>query len=447
MSAESLPVEPTLHAILEEMIEDLGLDYDGTLGRSTTLVGDLGFASVDFIHLIVETESRFGRKMGFHDLIMPGGVYVEDLALGPLADFIASRLAEPSEKTEQAAPPPAAEPETVGNSVDSGVDNGREEPVVSPADYARFLTLLPPVSAWGVPEPPPRKNRRMIFVLSSPRSGSTLLRVMLAGNPALFAPPELHLLTYPDMARRKQALANEQNAQLLTGTIRAVMQLRGVEAEVATRYLEECEAAAMPVHAFYARLLEEAGERWLIDKSPTYPMRPEFLTRMEAEFDAPLYLHLVRHPCGMIKSFEDGKMEQLVPFMRESDFSRRQLAELGWLLTNGNIRHFLENIPAERQMRVQYEALVRNPRSVMEAVCGFFRVPFEAAMLRPYDDQGSRMTDGLRMASEFSGDLKFHLHAGIEPGAADRWRRTLSEAGLGEPTRELAAALGYSLSC
>lgn len=42
---------------------------------------------------------------------------------------------------------------------------------------------------------PDHKNPNPIaFILSSPRSGSTLLRVMLAGHPGLYSPPELHLL-------------------------------------------------------------------------------------------------------------------------------------------------------------------------------------------------------------------------------------------------------------
>src|SRR5438874_2417 len=43
------------------------------------------------------------------------------------------------------------------------------------------------------------RNRPAAFLLSSPRSGSTLLRVMLAGHPALFVPPELHLLPFSSM--------------------------------------------------------------------------------------------------------------------------------------------------------------------------------------------------------------------------------------------------------
>ena len=40
----------------------------------------------------------------------------------------------------------------------------------------------------------------MLFILSPPRSGSTLLRVMLAGHSRLFSPQELYLGCFPDMA-------------------------------------------------------------------------------------------------------------------------------------------------------------------------------------------------------------------------------------------------------
>ena len=49
------------------------------------------------------------------------------------------------------------------------------------------------------------KNPPAIFILSPMRSGSTLLRIMLAGNPRLFSPPELQLLQFETLAERKAA--------------------------------------------------------------------------------------------------------------------------------------------------------------------------------------------------------------------------------------------------
>jgi hypothetical protein len=54
------------------------------------------------------------------------------------------------------------------------------------------------------------------------------------------------------------------------------------------------------------------------------------------------------------------------------------------------------------------------------------------------------MTDGLKVASQYSGDLKFHLHERIEPTTADRWKQYASEGALSQMTRRLAESLGYS---
>ena len=50
------------------------------------------------------------------------------------------------------------------------------------------------------------KNHPAIFILAPPRSGTTLLRVMLAGQPDLFAAAELQLLRFPDPSGKKAGL-------------------------------------------------------------------------------------------------------------------------------------------------------------------------------------------------------------------------------------------------
>ena len=49
---------------------------------------------------------------------------------------------------------------------------------------------------------PFEKGNYLLRIAAKPRTGSTLLRVMLAGHPHLFAPPELNLLPFESMGRR-----------------------------------------------------------------------------------------------------------------------------------------------------------------------------------------------------------------------------------------------------
>lgn len=430
MSDSEVEIQAVIQKLIEEITEDLDSDLDGPISTQTRLVGDLGLASVDFIQLIVGIEHHFGRKMKFHDLLMPGGAYVSDLTVGELVTFVASKLnaQEPAlETVEPTAVPASASPV-------SG-------PVVDPETVAAFRAKTP---SRGYTPITGAKHPRTVFVLTSPRSGSTLLRIILAGHPGLFAPPELHLLDYADLAQRKAALHNPLNEHLLTGTLRALMQLIPCSQEEAAATMRRYEEQKPSTHDFYFLLHRLLGDRVLVEKSPIYCLYPWVLQRLESEFDQPLYIHLVRHPQGMIRSFEDAKIDALMPFMRESGYSRRQLAELTWLVSHQNASTFLQSIPAERQIQVRFEDVVRESATTGRRLCDFLNVPFVSEMLDPYMEKERRMTDGLKVASQYSGDLKFHLHERIEPTAADRWKQYASEAVLSPMTCHLAESLGYS---
>jgi acyl carrier protein len=85
-------------SLVADVAQDLPAHPDCELTSDTRLVSDLGFSSVDIISLIVEIEEHFQqRNLGFADLLMQGGHYVEELRIGELAAFVESRLGgEPS---------------------------------------------------------------------------------------------------------------------------------------------------------------------------------------------------------------------------------------------------------------------------------------------------------------------------------------------------------------
>jgi thioesterase domain-containing protein len=283
------------------------------------------------------------------------------------------------------------------------------------------------------------RNRRAVFVLSPPRSGSTLLRVMLAGHPALFSPPELELLGFDTLGERRAAFAGRY-AFWREGLIRAWMEAFGLGADEATLDLERLEAIDAPVREVYRELQERLGGRLLVDKTPAYALDPDSLARAEEQFEEPLYLHLLRHPCGMMASFEKSRLEQVF-FRHPHPFTSRRLAELVWTESHQNIREHLTRIPAARHYEVRFEDLVREPRPVLEGICRFLGIELDPAMLDPYT--GSRMTDGIHELSKMLGDVKFHEHDRVDAAVAETWRAGYREEDLGEPTRAVALDLGY----
>jgi pimeloyl-ACP methyl ester carboxylesterase len=310
---------------------------------------------------------------------------------------------------------------------------------VGPAEVEEMRRCLM-IASRPESEPEEPLNPPVLFVLSPPRSGSTLLRVMLGMHPGLFAPPELELLSFGTLAQRSAAFQG-RDAFWREGLVRAVMEARRVSAVEAERILGDSERQGWTTRRFYRELQGWLGERMLVDKTPSYALDPEVLRRAEADFADARYLHLVRHPQATLRSFEEARLDQVF-FRRPHPFSRRQLAELVWTVSHRNVLDFLAGVPRERWMRVRFEELVREPQRVLQEICDFLGLEHRPEMAEPYREGAARMVDGPHAVSRMLGDVKFLAHGRVDPAAAERWREA-GAAPLGAPARELAAELGY----
>ncbi|MFZ5515901.1 MAG: amino acid adenylation domain-containing protein [Candidatus Zhuqueibacterota bacterium] len=300
----------------------------------------------------------------------------------------------------------------------------------------RIITPLQPYQESAASQ---AKNPPAVFVLSPPRSGSTLFRVMLAGNPKLFAPPELDILSFNTLAERRQAFADDFSIWL-EATWRAIMEIKNCDLETARSIMEESERQQLSSKEFYRQLQEWIGDRLLVDKTPSYPLDIEILKRAEASFDKPYYIHLTRHPYATIYSFLEAKLDKNF-FRYEHPFSRQELSEIIWIICHQNILEFLKDIPEERQIRINFESLVTYPEPILQGVCEFLNIDFHPGMLKPYE--GKKMTDGVTANSQMVGDFKFYLHKDIDNRAANRWKDVHTTNFLSDIAWEIAGKMNY----
>lgn len=292
-----------------------------------------------------------------------------------------------------------------------------------------------------------RRNNKLpaaAFILSSPRSGSTLLRVMLAGHPTLYSPPELHLLPFENMQEREAELGV---SQLGEGLKRAFMALKGIDAAESQVLVEELTQENLSIAEVYQMLQNLAGDnsptaspRLLVDKSPTYASNSETLAKAEVIFDRPKYIHLVRHPYAVIESFARMRMNKLVGSGNTDPY---QLAEQIWRESNQNVLNFAEDIDPKRYHLVYYEDLVIKPQEVMTGICKFLEIPYNEAVLNPY--QGDRMTDGVNNKAMSLGDPNFLNHQKIDKNLGSTWKEIRLPSNLDIYSQQVANQLKYEL--
>ena len=309
----------------------------------------------------------------------------------------------------------------------------------------------------------PRRNKeRMVIVLGSPRSGSTLLQLMLNMHPQLYAGQELYLLQFFSMEERAQRMASpELRSWAFEGLRKAVMELGPARHEYCTVEHADKLIAQMgdfPTQEVYGVLQAWAAKHGttLVDKTPPYCWSLDTLRRAESMWEDVQYIWIHRHPYANVHSMAteavrrdyiqqslgdmvpDGALDQL------DDALWAECDEL-WATGNANVQTFFNELPPERRTRVPYEDLLRSPDATARSLCSFLRLPYEPAMCCPYTASNLATFEPASADGLAAGDPKLRLNSGINPKMADAWLNVDSHRGISPLTRSLAVSMGYTL--
>lgn len=300
------------------------------------------------------------------------------------------------------------------------------------SEVPKTILMSTPHERWAA------GGSRLIMILSSERSGSTLLRVMLGEHSRIVAPAELFLMRYPDYQTWRRLKPEAMHS------IREFFELLGRPTTP-----EDIDAACreMDTEQVYEWLFSFLPPRcFLLDKTPAYANGMLSLTR-SASF-RPYYIWLIRHPLGVIDSHVRLKRKQLVGLRRLRrrineqvegllDGGMSKLArerERKWVQQNRNIGRFLEAIPESRKHVIRFEEMVTEPESTMVAVCAAMGLDFEPALLTPHTRKRT-MKPGI-------GDPNFDTHEKVDREPAFGWKERLSEQSLSAETVALMREIG-----
>lgn len=207
-------------------------------------------------------------------------------------------------------------------------------------------------------------HENLIFVVCSPRSGSTLLQRMIGSHSQVFTHPEPHLITplaylgYYDTVDKAPF-----------DHINAAQALRELCEELPRGEEDYLDAVRCYASTLYERVLKKSGKPFFCDKTPAYALVLPFLTKL---YPRAKYVVLTRHPMAILHS------------QAHSFFSGDYRAAME---TNPVVGPYVKAIgsflhtQAVPYVQVRYEDLVRDPEPEMRRVLAHLGLSFEPGVV------------------------------------------------------------------
>lgn len=232
--------------------------------------------------------------------------------------------------------------------------------------------------------------RPPLFVIGNPRSGTSLLRLLLTSHPDLLIPPECGFIIwlrsdygnwrYSDCAGLQKI--SRFIAQLFRtekfetwGLYREVV--RGeIERPQPRNYQELCAA----VYSSYGISVGKKFKIWG-DKNNFYIRN---LDEIFSLFKIAFYLHILRDGRDVACSYRQVMAESSKsPYAPELKTEIAEIA-LDWTSNVLAIDSFMNSIPLAQSMTIKYEDLVFSPSRTTKWLCKWIGLPFDLKMLSCY---------------------------------------------------------------
>lgn len=245
------------------------------------------------------------------------------------------------------------------------------------------------------------RGQGLIFIISQPRSGSTLLQRILAGHPSIQTSAETWLLLHPLYALKNEGVTTEFDHRWARSAVSEFLENYTDGPDVYIRGLREW------ARVIYTNAMERSGKSFFLDKTPRYFFIIPELWRV---FPDAKFIFLLRNPLAVLASelttYVRGDWRVLARF--EPDLRRAPS-----LIMDG-----MELI-GEHAVRVSYEAFVRDPETQLHCLCDRLRINFYPTML----DYSRTPAPVGRM----NDPVGIHCHTSPSSDGVDKWKWMLHD--------------------
>jgi len=271
---------------------------------------------------------------------------------------------------------------------------------------------------------------RPIFIVGSPRSGTTLLRFMLSSHPQIYIPDETGFIPFLVKPSRLGQLLTLDDVEKILGRIAKLNYLwRDLVPDVAAFYQNLSEPTlTFLLDTLYRQIVAPfQASRWG-DKTPLYV---RYIPVIQRIFPAAQFIHVIR----------DG---------RDASLSAQKKWGLSqyWYMDNYYLlRNWVDNVnfgrksgallPETQYLEIRYEQLVLAPERMLQNVCAFLGEEYDPVMLSHN-----------RLAQQVGPGPDQHTEVmqPISAKSVQRWKSQMSSLDLKMADRiagPLLAELGY----
>lgn len=262
-------------------------------------------------------------------------------------------------------------------------------------------------------------GNNLIFLISQPRAGSTLLQRILGNYPQIQTSAEPWVMLHPFYALRSQGYEVEYNASWARSALKDFLQMLPEGEE--TYY----EGIRRMYSYLYDRLLENTDKRYFLDKTPRYyHIIPElFKTFPDAHF-----IILLRNPIAVLCSIFNTWVKQdwlRFPYYQYDLLDAPRLMQTGIELLG------------EKSLVVAYENLLANPETEMKKICDRLQIDFLPDAIAYKTDSSPQKGFGYK-------DQKTSAYQSGKPNSqnTDKWIEELKDPQLWRLANDYLAILG-----
>ena len=248
-------------------------------------------------------------------------------------------------------------------------------------------------------------GNNLVFLLSTPRAGSTLLGTILGNHSRILCPNEPWLLlSLHHLYAAHDVTASPHDQKRSSQALREFLPEED--------FLEGCRAFAL---AAYNRKLAQAKKITFVDKTPRYYHILPFIERL---FSQSKKIWLKRNPLDVAASFRSTWKTPVAELVGDnlSPFSFDVTLSLSKFIS------FFQG--QSNTFELRYEDLVERPRDVIDQLCAFLEIIPEPGL----ENYGAHSSNLDLLKRKTMGDKKLFDHTQPHRDSVNRWQSVLSRS-------------------